>query len=178
MGEWRAHNLPLPNFDDGYRASAAASMDEEEWLRVPDRIVRHLTLGHDDQLRALRNQMMDRILMGTVLEDAESLARLAATGGPKPDGMDAVFLGTEAAEIDTFTRTASARRDLLERNAEAWGDKLERLMVKAVVVRVAELDARTLRVGVSKEIPTLVIGAEDKRDHELRWRLGGLVMPG
>jgi hypothetical protein len=170
-GTWRAHNLPLPAIDDAYRVSAAPNAEEEEWLRVGDRAVRHAMLGHAEQLRAMRNQMMDKILIGDALEDAEKLPRLIAPLGANASACELVFLGTEQTETDRFVRAMSKKAE------DVWGQPLIQSAMRATLTRIADLDPERLSTKNAREALAFLIAVRDQPELSPRWRLGALLLP-
>lgn len=174
---WRADSLLLPAGDEAANTGAAASADEEESLRVADRIVRHLILGHGAQLRTLRNQMVARLFVDDEIVEAEALAELAATGPHRLDALDWVFLGTEDADLESLDRHAPGRVDRLRRRSqEAWQRNLERQRLRVAVTRIGKLALPPGSVTPEREVSCLLLGSEDRG--VLRWRLGGVFGAG
>ncbi|MCK6546131.1 hypothetical protein L6R52_09700 [Myxococcota bacterium] len=179
-GTWRAHNLPVADLDAAVRLSAGVSHDADEAVRLTDHLVRHVVLGHDRHVRALRNHVMDKVLLAADrLEPAEALATLAGTGTDRRAALETVFRPSDRAGRDAIERVGGRALVMaVERRAkEAWGRPFERLKHRVVSTKLATIDPSTLLPAGEREVVAISIGVQDQRDGPERWRLGALFTP-
>lgn len=173
-GHWRVHNFPLAGVDDALRASVAPSADEDEPVRVADRVVRHFLLGHEKQVRALRNQLMDQVWVDGALVAAEALSAAAGAGPHRLDQADTVFLGTKRADPAALKERAPLLQSLRRIAKEAWGRPLERLTTRIALSALATIDPVSQELRDRREAFTLLVRVDEQEGRAQRWRLAAL----
>ncbi len=140
-GKWRAHNLLFPAFDEAVRASTVPSNSDDDAVRFADRIVRHFLLGHDRQLKSLRNHFGERILLGEELVTPEKVVELAGKDGHRAEALDLVFGGARQVSLQEL----GPNGDRVKRRAqEYWKRAFEKLALKTIAVRAGDRDVHVL----------------------------------
>jgi hypothetical protein len=182
-GDYWAETLPLPSLDVAIAGSKKPSLAEEDWVRFADRIARPYWYGASTQLRALRNQMMDRIWVDAGPKVAEEVITDVGARPFDPERLDTAFLGTQAApfaDLDRSTGRSLARE--IERTAkDLWYAPLEALKPKLAVTELGQLDPESQRPKASGRLISLMLRKVEidqrslERDH---WRLAGLWRAG
>ncbi len=178
QGVWRALTLPLPSVDTAVAASKPA-FHEEDWLRFADKIARQSLLHNDNQLRSLRNQMMDRIFTAAGPITAEVMIQQLAQSDPPADRLELAFLGTHEERYENIDAVSglTLRRELDRRAQEIWKRPLETLRPKLAITDLGIIDAKTQVPKPSGRAVTLMLRCleRDQRNEELeRWRVGGI----
>jgi hypothetical protein len=175
---WRALNLPFPSIDTAFMESRAGLIDEE-WLRIPDKVVRQFLLHNGNQLRSLRNHMMDRIFVGEAPIEPEAMIENLDRKDPPAERLDLVFLETTEErfeKIDELTGR-SLKRTIEMKAKELWRRPLDELRPKLAVTQLAQLEPSTQKPAPSGRTVTMSVRCleRDKTNVEMeRWRVAGI----
>lgn len=181
-GRWRARTLPLPAIDAAAAASAPPSADEEDWVRFADRLARPILNHGAGALRALRNHMMDRILVDGEAMDAEVMIRRLERSPPPAERLDLSFLGTRSENLEALDEAVGhpVTRDL-GRNAESlWRQKLDSLRPKLAITELGQLAPKSQQPKPCGRLISLMVRRveQDQRNEErIHWRLAALWCP-
>jgi hypothetical protein len=175
---WRALNLPFPSIDTAFVESKSGSC-EEEWLRFPDKIVRQYLLHNGNQLRSLRNHLMDRLLVGDAELEAEALMEHADRKDPPADRLDLVFLDTKEARFDEIDELVGrpTKRTLELKARDLWRRPIGELRPKLAVTELAQLEPRSQKPAPSGRAVTMSVRCleRDQTNVEVeRWRVAGI----
>jgi hypothetical protein len=175
---WRALNLPLPSVDTAVVESTAA-FDEREWLRIPDKIVRQVLLHNGNQLRSLRNHLMDRLFFGEIDAEAERMIEHVEKKEPPADRLDLVFAGTREERFDRIDELVGSpiKRTIELKAKELWRRPIDDLRPKLAVTDLAQLDPKTQKPAPSGKAVTMTVRVleRDQTNVEVeRWRVAGI----
>lgn len=144
-GKMRAHNLLLPSIDVAVRANTVPSNSDDDAVRFADRIVRHFVLGHDRQLKSLRNHFGERVVFGEEVLAPEKIVELAGKDAHRADALDVVFGGARLVKLEEL----GPNGDRVKRRAqEYWKRPYEKLILKAIAVRAGERDVHAIMMKV------------------------------
>lgn len=178
-GRWRIQTLPMPSPDDVVLSSVKNSGSEDEAIRVADRVVRHWMLGHRQQLRAMRNHVMNNVWLAGELMSAEQMSEdfMPAEGCD-----DMVFLGTtKHGRTEATERVgAEAARAIEQQSKAAWKKPWDRLKPAWTDTKVALWDPESKSAVAPFLVRCLLIGVDDvdaREEVKTRWRLAGLFDP-
>lgn len=177
-GEWRARNLMFGSVDDAHVASAKRSSLRDEPLKVADRVVRRVVLGHGAQLAADRNLMMEQIFLRDQLGPAEALIERISAGDHRLGSSEVVFMGSQELPYKIIAKhTPPGTKEKLERIApNAWGRSIDRMDPRLVATQLGALDPATLEVTPMQQATALVIRVEDRARDQSALRIAALFM--
>ena len=175
---WRALNLPMPSVDSAVVASKP-SFDDEEWLRFADKISRQFLLHNGNQLRSLRNHMMDRIFVGDDATVTEQLFEQVDHKDPPADRLDTAFLGSKEEPLERLDELTgrTLKRELERKAKDLWHGTFEELRPKLVTTQLALLDPKTQAPQPSGRAVTMMVRCveRDPRGVDFEtWRVAGL----
>lgn len=179
---WRARTLPIPAVDTAVAASRPASLEEEDWIRFADKLVRPILLHGAGLLRSLRNHMMDRICLDGEAMETEVLIGKLEAATPPADRLDLAFLGTRTEKLDGLDDAVGRPvvKDLTRRAEALWRRSFDALRPKVAVTELGLLGPKSQKPKPCGRVVSLMVRRieRDQRNEErTHWRLAALWCP-